>query len=98
MSDPWYMFILLHHLGKDHIVWDKSAQIKFIKPGKGTVFASFVIDQSQIDNIRLQAQENYSVTPVFQVEIKNTTGDIVAVVIKELYVRRKDAKNSLELK
>ena len=33
--DPIYMLMLLKILGPEYIVWDKSANIRFRKPGKG---------------------------------------------------------------
>ena len=36
MCDPFYMFILLHHL-PGHTVWDKGASFKFKKPGIGVM-------------------------------------------------------------
>jgi hypothetical protein len=35
MADPFYMLMLIENLGSDYIVWDKSATIRFKKPGKG---------------------------------------------------------------
>jgi len=43
MCDPWFMLILMQHLGRDYIVWDKAASIQFLKPGRGTVAATFHI-------------------------------------------------------
>ena len=34
MTDPFYMLMLIQILGKDYMVWDKSACIEFLKPGK----------------------------------------------------------------
>ncbi|MCB1177708.1 MAG: DUF4442 domain-containing protein, partial [Leptospiraceae bacterium] len=51
MCDPFFMFLLMNNLGKNYIVWDKSACIDFLKPGKGTVKAIFHIPQSEIDYI-----------------------------------------------
>ncbi len=39
MVDPFYMLILMHHLGSKYIVWDKSATIHFLAPGRSTVYA-----------------------------------------------------------
>jgi acyl-coenzyme A thioesterase PaaI-like protein len=39
MVDPFYMLILMHHLGHKYIVWDKSASINFLSPGRSTVYA-----------------------------------------------------------
>jgi acyl-coenzyme A thioesterase PaaI-like protein len=91
MCDPWYMFILLHHLGREHIVWDKSAEIKFVSPGKGKVNARFEISMAVIEDLREQAKKEYSLSPVFSTEVKNAKGEIVALIKKELYIRRKDA-------
>src|SRR5689334_18498320 len=41
MCDPFYMLMLIHILGPEYIVWDKAAAIRFKKPGKGVVKASF---------------------------------------------------------
>ena len=34
--DPIYMTMLIKLLGPDYLVWDKSAAIRFLKPGRGT--------------------------------------------------------------
>ena len=50
MTDPFYMFILLEHLKKDHIIWDKSADIEFLRPAKGEVKAIFEINESDLED------------------------------------------------
>jgi len=92
MCDPFFMFILLQHLSKDHIVWDQSAQIEFIRPGKGTVTAIFEISLQQIENLKEQALQSYKLTPSFETCILDSQGNVVAKVKKGLYIRRKDAK------
>src|SRR6201996_6316411 len=52
MTDPFYMLMLIENLGKDYVVWDKSATIRFRKPGKGTVHAEFRLTQAMLDDIR----------------------------------------------
>ena len=37
MVDPFYMLMLIENLGPDYVVWDKSANIRFRRPGKGRV-------------------------------------------------------------
>ena len=60
MTDPFYMLMLIENLGREYIVWDKSACIRFRRPAKGTVRASFSLSEARIDEIRtaLQAQES----------------------------------------
>ena len=52
MSDPFFVFIVTANFGRDYIVWDKSACIDFLKPGKGTVVGVFEIESSRLDEIR----------------------------------------------
>jgi acyl-coenzyme A thioesterase PaaI-like protein len=92
MCDPFYMFILLHHLGKDHVVWDKSAHIDFLRPGQGRVWAEFNIPLNIIEDIKNSALEHFKVEPVFETYVYNNKNEPIAKVTKTLYVRRKDAK------
>lgn len=89
MTDPFYMLMLMEDLGRDYIVWDKAATIRFRKPGKGTVRAEFRLTQEQLDDIRstLVSQEKYE--PTFLVEVKDSTGTVVAEVQKVIHIRRK---------
>lgn len=89
MTDPFYMLMLIHHLGREYIVWDKAATIRFKKPGKGTVFARFELSKERIDEIRRAANAERKVEPEFQVLIKDAAGTVIAEVDKTLYVRRK---------
>ena len=89
MADPFYMLMLMENLGRDYIVWDKAASIRFRKPGKGRVKAEFRLTDAQLDDIRekLKLQEKYE--PTFVVEVKDEAGDVVAEVQKVLHIRRK---------
>ena len=87
MCDPFFVFILVHNLGKGYVVWDKSATIRFKKPGRGTVRAVFEITPEMLDTIREEVEVMGKKTYVFTVEIKDAEGEVVAEVDKELYVR-----------
>lgn len=89
MCDPWFMLILMRLLGKDYIVWDKAAGIKFKKPGKGTVRARFHIPAERVKQIRADADALGKIEPVFHVDVLDDTGEVIASVEKLLYVRRK---------
>lgn len=89
MTDPFYMLILLEKLGKDYIVWDKSAKINFIKPGKGTVSAEFIVTEEVMNKIKEVPDSEYKYEPTFLVKIKDSDGEVVAEVEKELYIRKK---------
>ena len=91
MCDPFFMLILIEHLGRDYVVWDKAATIRFRRPGRGTVRAVLHIPEERIAEIRAAADRDGRIEPVFQVEVVDERGEVVAEVEKLLYVRRKDA-------
>ena len=89
MCDPFYMLMLIENLGPDYIVWDKAASIRFRKPGRGTVTAHFRLSAEQIDDVRRMANALAKYEPVFTVEVKDEAGEVVAVVEKTIYVKKK---------
>ena len=96
MADPFFMVMLIENLGKDYIVWDKSATIRFKKPGRGTVSASFRLSEPQIREIKqaLNSHENEKIERVFTVEVKDESGGVIAQIEKLLHIRRKDQPSS----
>src|ERR1700756_4653555 len=49
MCDPFLMLMLMARLGPEYVVWDKSAAIEFIRPGRGTVAATFELPQARVE-------------------------------------------------
>lgn len=90
MVDPFYMLMLLANLGDNYIVWDKAATIRFKKPGKGRVHASFRLTQQRIDEIKSQADTNRKFETTFYVQIFDSENNVIAEVDKLLYIRRKE--------
>lgn len=92
MTDPFYMLMLLQCLGRDYIVWDKDASIRFLKPGTGTVHAVFRLSDAELGEIRQQADTQGKVEPVFTVQVLDRDGEAVAEVSKTLYIRKKPGR------
>jgi hypothetical protein len=89
MCDPFYVLMLTNILGKDYIVWDKAAAIRFKKPGKGLMKASFHLTEEKITEIRAAADSQPKVEPQFQVLVKDTEGNVIAEIDKLLYIKKK---------
>lgn len=90
MVDPFYMLILMHHLGPKYVVWDKAATINFLSPGRSTVYADIRLDFAEIEQIK-EATEDYQ--PVYRnytLNIFDDSGLRIAEVQKTLYIRRKN--------
>lgn len=89
MVDPFFVLMLMENLGPDYIVWDKAANIEFVSPGKGPVFADFHIDEHLLEEIRQHTAAGDKYLPKLHVEVRDGAGTLVARVQKTLYVRRK---------
>jgi len=95
MTDAFYMLMLMANLGRDYIVWDKAARIRYRKPGMGTVRAEFRLTDAQLDEIREKVKTLPKYEPTFKVEVKDEQGTVIAEVEKLLYVRLKDAERPI---
>src|SRR5271167_2688214 len=91
MTDPFYMLMLMANLGRDYIVWDKAATIRYKKPGRGTVRAEFRLTDDQIDDIREKLKTLPKYEPVFQVNVKDEAGVLIAEVEKAIHVKKKES-------
>jgi hypothetical protein len=92
MTDPFFMAILMTNLGKDYIVWDRTAEIQFLKPGRTDVRGHFHIPLNEIEDIRQRANQGEKVLPEFTVDIIDKDQTLIAKVKKGLYVRKKPLK------
>jgi len=93
MCDPFFMLILIHALGPEYVVWDRSATIRFLRPGRGTVRARFHVLENRIEEIRREADATGKAEPEFTARVLGEDGEVVAEVDKTLYVRRRRAQH-----
>ncbi len=92
MCDPHFMWLLIENLGSGYIIWDRSAKIHFKKPARGTITAEFHIPEEEYQEIRQKADQGTTVYPLFTANVTDQSGEVVAIVEKELYVKRKTKK------
>ncbi len=89
MIDPHLMLLLMQRLGKNYWIWDKAADIEFVKAAKTKVTSIIKISNAQIEDIVTQTNAGEKYFPEFDVEIRDEENDIVVRVKKTLYVKRK---------
>jgi Domain of unknown function (DUF4442) len=87
--DPFYMIMLIHNLGPDYLVWDKSACIRFKKPGVSTLWARFVLEQAEVDAIRAALKQVPSIDREYHIDLTDESGEARAWVDKTVYIRLK---------
>ncbi len=89
MCDPFFMLILIERLGRNYIVWDKAASIRYLRPARGRVRAHFAIPDSEVERIRAAADREGKIEPEMSVAIIDEEGQRVAEVTRILWVKRK---------
>ncbi len=87
--DPFYMLMLIHNLSPDYLVWDKSAFIRFKKPGVSTLRACFVLEQAEIDAICVALDSAPTVDREYHINLTDESGDVRAWVDKTVNIRLK---------
>lgn len=89
MTDPYFFMLVMHQLGRDYVVWDTRGEIEFVKPG-----AAY---SPRISRCRARARTRSANAPRggakvlewFETDITDASGDVVAHVRREVYVREK---------
>jgi acyl-coenzyme A thioesterase PaaI-like protein len=87
--DPMYMLMLIKILGPDYVVWDKSASIRFRRPGRGTLHATFRITREDVAAIEAAVAESGKTEKEFTVELVSDSGEIHAICQKLVSIRRR---------
>ena len=52
MTDPYFFMLVMHQLGRDHVVWDTRGEIEFVRPGRGVLTAHFEVPREKADELR----------------------------------------------
>jgi hypothetical protein len=86
-SDPFYM--LMHVLGKSFVVRDKSATIRFRRPGTQILYARFLLDDALIDDIRRRVTEGGETDHTFVIQWVDRAGLVYAEIERNCYVADK---------
>lgn len=89
--DPVYMLMLIKILGREYVVWDKAATIRFRRPGRGALSATFRISSEDVAEIREAVRASGKVEREFNVDLVGDDGVVHASCQKLLSIRRREA-------
>jgi len=87
--DPIYMIMLIKLLGPGYEVWDKAATMRFRRPGRSTLRATFRVDPDELDAIRAAVARDGKHEHRFAVDLVDDAGETAASCEKLLSVRRR---------
>jgi acyl-coenzyme A thioesterase PaaI-like protein len=87
--DPIYMVMLIKQLGRDYVVWDKAATIRFRRPGRTTLRARFRVGPEEVAAIKAELAGRKSLDRVYRVELVDDAGKVHAEVEKTIYIAKR---------
>ncbi len=90
--DPIFMVMLIKILGPRYVVWLKAAAISFLKPGKGTLYARFVLEEEEIRRIRDELAAKPSLERIYDIDLTDAAGAVHASIRETLYIAGKEKK------
>jgi len=85
--DPIYMVMLIRLLGPEFVVWDEAASIRFLRPGRSTLYATFRLDRETVAAMAADARAASPIRRDFKVELVDGAGQVCFDCIKTVYVR-----------
>ncbi len=89
-ADPFYMLMLMRVLGKDYVVWDKAAHIRFRKPARIRLYAVLKITDEDIQSIKKQVKESGHATKTFSIQWMDKDQAVYAEIERQCYIADKE--------
>lgn len=89
-TDPFYMLMLMEILGRDYVVWDKGATIRFKRPAKETLFIDFLITPQMLEEVRTKVAQDQEGNFIWTIFFRSKDGVVFAEIDKVLYVAKRE--------
>lgn len=85
-TDPIYAFMFLNILGKGYEVWDKTGTIRYKKPVRSALYASFAVTEEEVASIKAELARCTSVERSYEVNLVDEVGRVYARISRTLYI------------
>lgn len=89
VTDGPHPTMLMLALGRNAIVWDKAATIRYRRPGRGTLYVDFLITPEEIAGIHADLAQHGETERTYLVELKDRDGVVHAQVERTIYIADK---------
>jgi len=76
-------------LGKDYVVWDKAASVKFVRPIVSAVKCRFLITDELVAEVKQKITEQGEYTFDLPLKYEDEQGNVYAVFTKTVYAADK---------
>lgn len=88
--DPYFMLLFMQILGREYVVWDKGASMKFVRPIVEKVKCRFLITDELIAEVKQKIAENGEYTFDLPLKYEDDNGTVYATFTKQVYAAGKD--------
>ena len=92
-ADPFYPLLfhqLFKHKGYNLRVWLKSADIKYLKPGRTDLFFTISLSETEIAGVEVIMNTAGKFTRYYPIEMRNELGELCVLAVCEVYMRNTD--------
>jgi len=90
-ADPFYAVLFHQALQKKGYkvqVWQKAAEIDYVKPGVSSLYFSIRLDDGEIAEACISLDSEGKFIKSYTIEIKNKAGELCATVQSTVYIRK----------
>jgi len=87
--DPYYMLLFMEVLGKDYVVWDKGASMKFVRPIIEKVKCRFLITDELVEKVKQEIAANGEYSFELPLQYEDDAGKVYATFTKSVYAADK---------
>ena len=94
ITDPMYMVMLIKLLGPKYFVVDKAGSIRYLKPGRDSLFARFLVSEAETEAIRQELEQREQLDREYTVDLVDAQGTVHAVVKRTLHFRKRRNKTA----
>jgi hypothetical protein len=88
--DPYFMLMFMQILGKDYVVWDKAAAVKFVRPIVNKVKCRFLITDELVEEVKQKVATQGEYTFELPLKYEDEAGVVYAVFTKSVYAASKE--------
>jgi len=88
-TDPIYIIQLITLLGEDYVIWDRSASIRFKRPGNKTLYANFSVTDAFLNQIKDDISQHNEKDYRMKVNLTDKDEVVYAEVERVLYISSK---------
>jgi acyl-coenzyme A thioesterase PaaI-like protein len=85
-----YMVMLMRLLGPEYIVRDKAGAIRYLRPGRATLYARFRLEEQEIATIRASLDQQPVIERVYRISLVDRDDVEHASIEKTIHIRRND--------